>query len=627
MDAGSWALSQAKNQVGTIDFDKNCHTRPNPIFSYGGVTYSEADQPPASWIKPCRTISGRQLRAILDVGLRSISLSNVVIVPDVDGLPVNLTDSDSETRLAISNVDVPTGIDFTGSSFLSFSFQSGWIGYGGLTMDGMTIAGSLSLATLKVGSVSMIGAQVSDTANLSDLIGDGDRIDGTGILVGHNFVVEAPLDGFGEINLSNSVIKGSISIANGSDLDDEISGLVVCLECTVGGDLDFDAGLYFSQAVVFRKATINGVVSINPGEFHDVPGTIFDSLLQFSDSEIGSVVTYGGVRLQTFSVTDSEIGDSFVFKSDDHRLSSDSMDPLIGPESVVAGPAKLQTLDLTGTTIKGRLDLSGLAASYSWQSKNNNTVSLNLSDLAVGAFTDCNDSWPDSVNLVDFTYGRIVSPGCRESLYNFDESTVSVNSAPHDVPPPSADHWRNWLETHDHGPDFNPQPYLFMAKYFASLGEQDWSNTILYELRSLETAELGHRHPRSLEYVSQSVFGFCAGYELGDYGLTHIARTILITWLIGILALLTSSRARQRGLLWCAGASTERLLPLVQFRESYRQFFNGPEGMSAISSLQGSKKHKMRLRRVYYTFFDLYSLWGWILGTWLVAVVAGLTAK
>ena len=67
---------------------------------------------------------------------------------------------------------------------------------------------------------------------------------------------------------------------------------------------------------------------------------------------------------------------------------------------------------------------------------------------------------------------------------------------------------------------------------------------------------------------------------------------------------------RQKSLLWCFGASLQRVLPLVTFSAEFSDFFNDPR--------------RARLRSWQHVAFAVLVLCGWALGLFVAAAFSGL---
>ena len=67
-----------------------------------------------------------------------------------------------------------------------------------------------------------------------------------------------------------------------------------------------------------------------------------------------------------------------------------------------------------------------------------------------------------------------------------------------------------------------------------------------------------------------------------------------------------------KGLAWCFFASLDRLLPIIQLNKGFADFFNVDNGHVDAWIIW---------------FFACLGLWGWVLGSFLLAAFSGLTQK
>ena len=82
-------------------------------------------------------------------------------------------------------------------------------------------------------------------------------------------------------------------------------------------------------------------------------------------------------------------------------------------------------------------------------------------------------------------------------------------------------------------------------------------------------------------------------------------------FLLGWTVLLVSKTARTKGLIWSAGASLDRLLPILELNPEFKDFFNDPD--------------RKRLRGWQLIVFAVIGALGWLLSLFLVGALTGLT--
>jgi hypothetical protein len=109
------------------------------------------------------------------------------------------------------------------------------------------------------------------------------------------------------------------------------------------------------------------------------------------------------------------------------------------------------------------------------------------------------------------------------------------------------------------------------------------------------------------------------GYGIGVYSFRAAGWALLLA-LVGtaILCLAPGVRRvtpashgkRQHSVLWCFGASLNRVLPLVTISQEFNDFFNDPK--------------RERLRPAQHVAFAVLAMCGWALGLFVAAAFSGL---
>lgn len=102
------------------------------------------------------------------------------------------------------------------------------------------------------------------------------------------------------------------------------------------------------------------------------------------------------------------------------------------------------------------------------------------------------------------------------------------------------------------------------------------------------------------------------------YGLTGRFPLRVLTWVtvltvIGalVLSIPPSKAALEHSLLWCVFASFDQLLPIVEINKEFGDFFNDP-GRKRLAAWQTG-------------YFSIHVLLGFLLGSFVVAGLSGLT--
>ena len=222
-----------------------------------------------------------------------------------------------------------------------------------------------------------------------------------------------------------------------------------------------------------------------------------------------------------------------------------------------------------------------------------------LRNARIGALQDTAQAWPATIDLEGFKYDRLGGVG---------------GSGEADMRHRPADQWRDWLERDR---VFSTQPYAQLARVLLAAGHRDTADSIEYAGRERERCvALARGDWRGGTWLT--FLWAVAGYGIGTYTFR------VLYWvgglaILGALVLLTARKARRRGLLWCLGASLQRLLPVVAFNKGCKDFFDNPP--------PGAEGDTRNLNGLQAAFFSVFALAGWVLGFVLLAAMATLTPK
>lgn len=162
--------------------------------------------------------------------------------------------------------------------------------------------------------------------------------------------------------------------------------------------------------------------------------------------------------------------------------------------------------------------------------------------------------------------------------------------------------------------NFSPQPYEQLAKILREAGDTAKANDILYAGRELaRTAawEKGEQKQREwFRWLGMIVLEFTIGYGLGRRYFRAVWWVLLFTG-VGYVTLwhhLPPYVERDSfTLFW---ASFDQLLPLIELNESHRELFK-----------------KLGNSEVALTYFYIHKAVGYILASFIVAGLAGLTQR
>jgi hypothetical protein len=371
------------------------------------------------------------------------------------------------------------------------------------------------------------------------------------------------------------------SSSRGLGIRGNFKGAIDLTDASIGGNVDMETSV-FEKPINALRLKVSGSVFMNNH-------AKFEGRLNLNYATIGGNLEMEGQS--TFSRVDAE---SLQIS---HHL-------FMGGKSTFDGVVNMPFLHAGGYVdlrqgIFTKIDLSEAVIGQELRLGNDDDPTLNprwlptdksslaLTNAEAGTLEDSISSWPARIDLEGFRYSR---------LRGVDDRTVNQ--------------WKNWLAKSTYGKKrFNSQPYMHLAKVLTEDGLRDQGLALQFAARE------GERHQAAvngdwLHWAGLSALRWLSGYGIGLY--TFIAVPWIVgSVVIGVLVLRVSRAARTNGLLWCIGASLERLLPIVELNKEFSDFFFDPQ--------------RERLQAWQLAFFAVYGLWGWVLGLLLIAAMSGLT--
>jgi hypothetical protein len=159
-------------------------------------------------------------------------------------------------------------------------------------------------------------------------------------------------------------------------------------------------------------------------------------------------------------------------------------------------------------------------------------------------------------------------------------------------------------------PTFTRQPYQQLAAVFRAAGDPDRADAVLYAARDRELAQNWQKE----EYWGAAGLGLLKitiGYGLGSGFFLILVWVAVFTGIGATVLWCKSAEAKMKGRWWCLGASLDHLLPIVELNKEFADFFDG-------------SKHE-RLSGWQLAYFAVHALIGYVLASFVVAGLAGLT--
>lgn len=466
-------------------------------------------------------------------------------------------------------------------------------------LTGARIKGTLSIAGSSFnGKLTMNGAEI-ERGLFMNAEASFNEVDLTAAKIGD--VVSMQSSSFnGQLTMSGTEIRRSLSMDQNATFQGvDLGG------AKIGGQLVM-AGSTFEKTLNMNSMEVRHQLFMDDGAtFKDVDltGASIGSQLSMNDSTFKGVV-----NMESMEVGQSLLARSArFFESEKVRL----MFAKIG-SNLDLSDATIAKIDLTGATIEGELRLGSASAHEppNWVGDS----FLILRNTTVGAMQDAgleNDSWPSKLDLAGFDCRTLVGFG-------------GLND-PDFARRPS---W--WLlEWLKRDISDSPQPFERLANLLRETGYPSKANDILYAsrerargeiLKEIKDEKINKRKVGIFEktkrilskrsrWFGMSLLKWAIGYGLG------MRYFWALRWMAGLTLL-------GFGLLWLCipeidrdfftllGASFERLLPFAEFNDSSKTFFE-----------------HVSLPPLVWGYFFFHKLVGYVLASFLIAGLAGLTQK
>jgi hypothetical protein len=303
-----------------------------------------------------------------------------------------------------------------------------------------------------------------------------------------------------------------------------------------------------------------------------------------NSAKIGGHVDLTGAKVAgTLNMDAAEIGQSLLMRSVSEcgRVSLSFAE--IGRNLDVRGAA-LSSLDLTGTEIGGELRL----ASGSWSPQWKDGGRLVLRNASVDAIQDTDEegAWPPVLDLDGFTYRRLGGLGAEA------EAGVARRGSPWFI---------DWLARDE---PYTPQPSQQCAQVLREIGHPEIANAVLYAERERERKQ-AWRTGNNPHGTGLTLLKWFVGYGYGQRLLWHPLAWVGALVAAGTAVLhLTGVPSELAGIGAAVAYSLDTLLPIVELEKSFADIV-----------LHGFAK--------YYFYFQ--KLMGWVLASFLIAGVSGLT--
>ena len=494
---------------------------------------------------------------------------------------------EGEVNLNSANVD--------GAAFLG----GGALFKGGLDLGSAEIGSNLEMdGSTFEGNVNLNGANVDGSIYLRGGATFKDRLDLGYAKIGSNLEMSGSTFE-GNVNLNGVNVGGFVYLRGGA----LFKGGLNLGSAGIGSNLETD-GSTFEGSVNLNSANVGGSVYLRGG-------ALFKGWLDLVAARIGSNLETDGSTFEgNVTLNSATVGGSVFLRGG--ALFK-------GGLNLVA--AKIGSgLDMRGSTFEAAIDLTGctvtrdflLGSSKDTAARWEDDASLTLRNTKVGALQDwwrskSANAWPKTYQIEGFVYDRLGSYGEGKEADMLNRPVTS---------------YINWLARDR---DSSPQPYEHLARRFREAGEPYKGNVVLYEARERRRKRAWSKvddYGRAKSREWQRALGLLALRATIGYGLGH--RYFRVLWwvggltLVGTLVLIFFGSHSLAQWLHVFFASLDQLLPVVTLDDAHDALiFGNPSSNPPVEP----QCYGVRI------YFYAHKIAGWVLGSFLVAGLAGLTQR
>src|SRR6516225_6225335 len=492
---------------------------------------------------------------------------------------IDLVNAELKHELWLNRCLLEQGVDVSGATSTHLLGFDGSKVAGAFTMDGSRIEDDVFMRNARFAGITMAGTHIRGALELN-----GSTVTG-------------------ELNLDHLTVDSSLLIAK-AKLEKvvlviaHIGGVLGLDGATVTGKLDMDmlrvgSSLFmrhgqFSE-VVFRSARVGGTLELNgstvTGEFDMDMLRVDSSLFLRNDAKFADVKLTAAHIGGQLDMTDSKVAGNLECYSlvvDQDGLLYDAQ--FTG--TIDCKFSKFRNLYLNNSTFGGDVDLSsgqfselrlGEAVpqhSLQWSPGK----ALILRNARAETIPLLTDAWPAHVDVNGFTYRAL-------------RHDTAVNR--HRTPECPSDLFRCWFGKQK---SFSPHAYEQLALAFQNQGHADDARAIRYDGRERERSESG-----GLRYAWLSTLNWAIGYG------HHIELAMIWTFLLVILGafvLAVSGEGPKNGMPVGLSYSFDMLLPIIKLRDAHYEI-----------DLVGWPRY----------YFYVHKIAGYVLATFLIAGISGLT--
>jgi hypothetical protein len=383
---------------------------------------------------------------------------------------------------------------------------------------------------------------------------------------------------FKDITLSGIHVRGQFDMTGA-----KVAGALEISLADIGGSLTM-TGAKVAGTLSMDSTNIRGELFMDdPAEFEDV---------SLSNAQIGGKLLLIGTK-----VTGSVYMQSVSIGSHLLMLQGSFSKPITLIFAEIGGSldlrsATLAALDLTGARIGGELHLASGGQLPIWNDRARlvlrNTHAAAVQDDPCAWPKDLPCAWPKDLDLDGFSYERLGGLGA-------DPEAAIVQRG--------SQWFVDWLARDQ---PYTPQPYEQAAKVLREMGHLETANDLLYAERERERDE-AWQHGDKARWFGLSLLKWTIGYGIGHryfWALYWVVGLVLLATIV--LRVTGQGNPRRWGDerigVWY---SFDILLPIIQLRKAHYDI-----------DLEGFARY----------WFYFHKIMGYVLASFLIAGLAGLTA-
>jgi len=451
--------------------------------------------------------------------------------------------------------------------------------FAGVVLRGARVGGQLELTKSKVtGNLDMYGVQVGSAllmheAEFADVVLRGARVGGQLDLARTKVT--------GKLDMTMLQVDSSLFMANAQFAE------VVMRGARVGGQHDLSESKVTGK-LIMEVLSVGAALHMSKAELTEVniSSAHVGGELSLLGSKVSETLTMHAVRIDK---------DLFLGRGSEYHGAIHIVFGKIGGSLELTGGIFHDIVQLTGTQVTGELRLASSKDDLPRWLKES---ALILRSARADAIQDLKDAWPpkNRLELTGFTYrslGGVFTPE-RDSIGGR-----------------RVEWFQEWLGRQK---EYTAAPYEHLATVLRSHGRAQDAQEILYASREGERADTIQRareeyslgaFPESIgsffQYAWLTILKCLIGYGY------HIERTLIwvaVFIFAGFLVLQISGQGRKNGMPVGITYSFDMLLPIIELRKKHYDI-----------DLEGWPRY----------YFYVHKIMGYVLASFLIAGIAGLT--